>query len=280
MPPKYPFSPVLRFQERRAIVMEKHDYPRFGSRRGKSVLPAGFFRTFRDCVVHLPGECAFLRKAPGNPAFILLRSRQLPDRGLLAYKTRVMARVSQGLLNRDRVRPPVLTRPRRTPRRPILRAGTAPILHSHLARPPLRKLCKTQSVACQHPLIQPSNLLDYQGPDVAPVSAETIHRQTLVDNIRRRASPGCRVRVTERGRPSGAGVDWRLRRRSSGDDGGVCDAIMAQKRHCVRDGGGNRTISGRRVIHPLGPSAWPSAQGACARFGEPQRSERGPFTPY
>ena len=89
-----------------------------------------------------------------------------------------------------------------------MRAGTAPILHSHLACPPLRKLRKTQSVACQHPLMQPSNLLDYQGPDVAPVGAETIPRQTLVDNIRRRANPGCRVRMAGRDGPSGTGADW------------------------------------------------------------------------
>ena len=55
--------------------------PRSGSRRGKFVLPAGFLRTFRDFVVHLPGECTFLRKAPVNLAILLLRSLQLPDLG-------------------------------------------------------------------------------------------------------------------------------------------------------------------------------------------------------
>ncbi len=34
-------------------------YPRSGSRRRKTVLPAGFLRTFRDFVVHLPDECTF-----------------------------------------------------------------------------------------------------------------------------------------------------------------------------------------------------------------------------
>ena len=94
--------------------------------------------------------------------------------------------------------------------------------------------------------MQPSKLLDYQRPDVAPVGAETIPRQTLVDNIRRRASPGCRVRMAGRDGPSGTGADWRFWRRSSRDDIVACDAIRSirgaiteWKNYRTNDGSGN-----------------------------------------